>query len=101
VLGREASGAAEGGRLAGDIDIVLERHRHAEQRQPLARPQAALGQACFRAGRLRAQEAEGIERLLRGRDSLQGRVEQLDRADLALGEQLRLPGQVVSLIPGP
>ncbi|HEU4707534.1 MAG TPA: hypothetical protein VFS64_10120 [Solirubrobacterales bacterium] len=40
--------------------------------------------------RLRAQQPEGVERGLRRLDPRQGRIEQLDRADLAVRQQLGL-----------
>ena len=81
------------GDLAGDVGVVLDRHRHAEQRPPIARPAArvglvGLGQARGAASTTRNALSCGIDLP----DALERRLDQLARRDLAGGHQARLLG---------
>jgi hypothetical protein len=60
----ELAGAAERGRLARQVHVVLDRERDAEQRQALSRGEAALRLDRFGPGRVRADDPEGVDRLL-------------------------------------
>ena len=92
-LGAGTRPAAERGRLAGHVDVVLDRDRHPEQRQPLAGGEAPVRGVGLGERGLRAQAAEGVERGLGRLDPRQRRLDQLDRAHLAGGQQLRLAAE--------
>jgi hypothetical protein len=65
------AGAAEGGGVAGEVDVVLDRHRHSEQRCPLALTETAIGLGGVGQRLLAADQPEGVERRLRRLDPLQ------------------------------
>ena len=54
------------GDLAGDVDVVLDRDRHAEQRRSFARGQAPVGVGCFAERFFVAEVLERVERGLAG-----------------------------------
>ena len=91
------AGAAERGDVAGEVDVVLDRHRHPEQgaRSPAARRRSACSasaRACS------AQTTRKALRLgLRRLDPGQRALGQLAGADLARGEGVRLGDQPVQL----
>ncbi len=59
---RELAGAAERGGQAGEVDVVLDRHGHAEQRLPPSGPQPLVHLGRFREGRVVTHVPEGVER---------------------------------------
>ena len=96
-LGRAVLGrGAEGGHVALDVGVVLDRHRNPQQRQLLARAQALVGGPGGGTGGLGVHLAEGIQAPVQRGDALQGGVDQLARGQLALAQRPRLchqPGE--------
>ena len=96
----EAVGAV-GGHVAGDVDVVLDRDRHAEQRPLLAPSQPRLGLLGLEQRFLGEHRAEGVELRVDPLDPLQAEAHQLGRGDLPRPHHLRLlrrsrEGEVVS-----
>ena len=83
---------APGRDLAGDVGVVLDRHRHAEQRPPIARAAARVGLVGLGQGAVGEHHAEGVELGVRLPDALERRLDELARRDLAGGHQARLLG---------
>ena len=79
-----------GGDLAGDVGVVLDRDRDAEQRALVAAAAAAVGLVGLDQRALGEHDAEGVERGVEPRDALEARLGQLARGELAGGDQLRL-----------
>jgi hypothetical protein len=77
------AGAAERGRLAGKVDVVLDRNRNAEQRRPLAAAQTPVRVFDPSQRGHPSDEPEGVEGLLRLVNPSQRPLDQLRRADLA------------------
>jgi hypothetical protein len=71
------AGAAERSAVTGEVDVVLDRHRRPQQRRALAGAEAAIGLVRVGQGLLVADDAEGVERRLRGLDSAQRPLSQL------------------------
>ena len=84
--------AAAGRDLAGDVRVVLDRHRHAEQRPPIAGAAARVGLVGLGQRAVGEHDAEGVELAGRPPDALQRRLDELARRDLAGGHQARLLG---------
>ena len=78
--------------LAGDVGVVLDRHRHAEQRAPIAGAAARIGLVGLHQGAVGEHHAEGVELGVRLPDALERRLDELARRDLAGGHQARLLG---------
>ena len=73
VLGgrRDIAGRAEERGLAGDVDVVFDRDRHAQQRRPVAVGAAAVGLGGTGQRRLGEHHTECVQRRLAGFDGLQ------------------------------
>ena len=87
---------AVGGDLAGDVGVVLDRDRDAEQRARVAAAAAAVGLVGLDQRALGEHDAEGVERRVEPRDALEAGLGQLARGELAGGDQLGLarePGE--------
>ena len=78
------------GHLAGDVDFVLDRDRHAEQRPLLAGLQPRLGLLGFEQRPLGEDLAEGVQVRVVALDPDQVHVDELGRRDLARADHLRL-----------
>ena len=79
--------------LAGDVEFVLDRDRHPQQRPLLAAPQPRLGLLGFEQRPLGEDGAEGDQLRVEPLDPLQAEPHQLARRDLAGAHQLRLPSR--------
>ena len=84
--------AAVGGRLAGDVAVVLDRHRHAEQRPLVAALGAGVGLVGLGQRALGERHAVGVELRVEPRDALEVQLGELARRDLAAADQLGLAG---------
>ena len=70
--------AAKLSRVAGQVDVVLDRDRHAKQRtRPSPASRSDIGRICLPQRLLGKQHAKGIERRLGILDSSQGEFDQL------------------------
>jgi hypothetical protein len=87
---RSAGGGAATGRLAGHVDVVLDRDRHAEQRAPVTGPAARVGLIGFDQGPLGEHDTEGVHTAVDPGDAVEGGLRDLARRDLARGDQLGL-----------
>ena len=85
---------AERRQLAGDVDVVLDRDRHAQQRARVAAGAAArVGLVGFQPRALGEHDAERVQRAASSaRDPLEVQLDELARGDLAGGDQLGLAG---------
>ena len=72
--GRAVGVAAVRGDLAGDVDVVLDRDRDAEQRALVAAAAAAVGLVGLGERALGEHDAEGVERRVEARDALEVRA---------------------------
>ena len=95
-LGVLARGLAVGvgavrGDLAGDVGVVLDRDRDAEQRARVAAAAAAVGLVGLDQRALGEDDAEGVERGVEAGDALEVRLGQLARGELA-GRRSARPG---------
>ena len=89
----DMAGRAEEGGLAGDINVVLDRDRHTEQRRPVAVGAAPIGLGGVGQRRLGEHHPEGVQRRLAHVDGLQRATNQLVRAHLTTGQLVELVGQ--------
>ena len=78
--------------LAGDVRVVLDRHRHTEQRAPIARAATRIGLVGLGQGAVGEHHAEGVQLRVRLPDAVERRLDELARRDLAGGHQARLLG---------
>ena len=88
--GRLAAAAAEGTGVAGEVDVVLDRDRDAEQRRTVFLPEPAIG---FLGGGQRflgADDAERVQGVLTRLGPLERRLDQLARCGLPGPQQQRL-----------
>ena len=90
VLGRPVGRRAPGRHLAGHVDVVLDRHRDAEQRQPLARVEPPLGVGRLGPRRRSPDDPEGVQRRIESLDPLEVRFEQRGGCDLPRRQVPRL-----------
>ena len=89
---RRDRAAAAGREFTGDVDVVLDRDRDAQQRQPLAGVEAALrGQGLLARG-LGQHHAEAAQLRVQPRDAVQVDLEQRRRGDGGRGQHPRLFG---------
>ena len=89
---RPVGAAAEGGHLAGDVAVVLDRDRDAQQRPGIARPGARVGLVGLGQRALVEGDAIGVERRVEPPDPLQVQLGQLARGDLAAADHGDLAG---------
>jgi hypothetical protein len=80
-----------GGDLARVVDVVLDRHRHTEQRGIVAGGEPLLGTLRVGAGLLGEDDAKRVQLGLDSRDALQIEVDQLAGRDLTVAHHLRDP----------
>ena len=97
---------AERAHLAGHVEFVLHRDRHAQQRAlAVARAAARVGLVGFHPHALVEHDPEGVQLGIQPLDPLQADVHQLARADLTRGDQLGLTGETgvceVARVHGP
>ncbi len=83
---------APGRDLPGDVGVVLDRHRDAEQRAPIAGAAAPVGLVGLHQGAVGEHDAEGVDLGIRLPDALERRLDELARGDLAGGHEARLLG---------
>jgi hypothetical protein len=81
-------------RFAGEIVVVLERHRDAEQRTLVPAPQPRLRLLGFGQGPLREHHAEAVQQRVEPVDPIKRRLNELGRRDLPRTHQLGLPDGV-------
>ena len=93
LLAGELAATAEGRRLAGEVHVVLDGDRHAQQWSALAIGAPAVGLGSLARAALGADDAKGVEVGLGRVDAAQRGVDELDRGDLAGGDQRRLAAQ--------
>ena len=79
-----AAAAAEGAGVARQVDVVLDRDRHAEQRRVVVLAETAVGLLGGRQRLLGADHAEGVEGLLGRLGTLERRLDQLARRRLSV-----------------
>ncbi len=96
LLAGEVAGAAEGRRLPCEVHVVLDRHRHPSNGAcrvggSVFRRRSAS--AAWARASLAADDAERVGGQLRRVDAAQRGVDELDRGDLAGGDQRRLAAQ--------
>src|SRR2546421_407084 len=84
---------AERGRLTSEVDVVLDRHRHAEQGHALAGGQAPVGVGGRDQRGLAAHEAERAELRLEPLDPRQRALDELGGGDLAVRQHVGLAAQ--------
>jgi hypothetical protein len=84
--GRAVSAAAACRHLAGDVDIVLDRDRHAEQGQSLARVQAVLRHGGLVTRAVAQHHAVAAQLAVQARDPFQVDLEQLRCSDFTVGQ---------------
>jgi hypothetical protein len=87
-LGHEAGPV--GRQLAGDVHVVLDRDRHAEQRRPVAGAQALLRHPRLLQRALGAHDPEGLQLAVQAIDAVEVQLGELGRGDLAWAQQLGL-----------
>ncbi len=85
--------AAVGGDLAGDVDVVLDRDRHAEQRPHVARAAAAVRLVGGGERLLAEHDAERVQQRVEPGDPRQEELHQFARGDLAGGDQVGVAGE--------
>jgi hypothetical protein len=79
---RGAVGAgAHCGDLAGDIDVILNGHRHAQQRQPLTAIKALLRARRLSTGSIPEYHPVGIQLRIQSRDPVQVELHERRRGD--------------------
>src|SRR5206468_3571152 len=78
--------------LPGQVDLVLDRERDAEQRRVLAGPAARVGLIGLRDRPLRVDGRERVELAVERGDALQRELHELARRDVAGRQGLRLTG---------
>ena len=83
---------APGRDLACDVDVVLDRDRHAQQRPRLPRPPPGICLIGLQARALREYDPERVQERVKALDAREVEVEQLPCGELAGGDQLRLAG---------
>ena len=81
------------GHLAGDVDVVLDRDRHAQQRALAAGRAARVGLVGFQQRALGEHDPEGVQQRVVARDALEVELDELARGDLAGGDQLAPGGR--------
>jgi len=79
--------------LAGDVDFVLDRDRHAEQRPVVPGAPPRLGLLGFQHRLVGENLAEGVQLRIEAIDPFQRLADQLGRADFAGTHHLGLPGK--------
>ena len=99
---REVARAAEGGRVTGQVGVVLDAQRDAEQWSVLAAGARVVGLGRGPAGVVDGDDAERVERALGGLDGGQGLLGELLARDVTAPECGELPGQRVHsvIVPG-
>jgi hypothetical protein len=97
-LALERPRAPERGRLAGEVEVVLDRHGRPQERESLAGRAAPIGLIGLDQRRLGAHAPERIQRRLACLDLAQRGLDQLARADLALLEPLELSREAIRVL---
>ena len=77
--------------LSGDVELVLDRDRDAQQRRRLAGVQSRLGVLGLRQRLLAEHDPERVQSRVEPLDPLEVELHQLARRDLARAQQLGLP----------
>jgi hypothetical protein len=80
------------GDLTSHVDVVLDRHRHPEQRALVARPAPCLGLLRLRQRALSHHRPERVQLGVDARDPLEVELDELGRGHVAGADQLRLVG---------
>ncbi len=97
----EAVGAV-GGDVAGHVDAVLDRDRHAEQRPLLPRLQPRLGLLGFEQRLLGEDDAKGVQLRIEARDPVQAELHQLARGETSpartISACLAAPAKAISAL---
>ena len=92
-LGRRVGVAAVRGDLPGDVHVVLDRDRDAEQRQRLSVGAPVVGLVGGPQRLLAEHDAERVEQRIEPRDAGQEQLGQLARGELPGGDQIRVAGE--------
>ncbi len=80
------------GDLPGDVDVILDRHGHPEQRALAAGPPAGVGLVGLDTRALGEHDGERVEPALERLDAREGGVDELAGGYLAGGDEARLLG---------
>src|SRR3984957_12514706 len=86
-------GGAEGGWLPGDVDVVFDRDRHAQQRCLVTGGAPPVGLGGVGQRRRGEHDPEGVQRRLAEDDGVQRATYQLGRGHLTAGQLVELVGQ--------
>ena len=92
LAGRSAAPVPEGGDLAGDVGVVLDRDRHPQQRALSAGAPPRVGLVGFQQRAFGEHSLVGVQLLVVALDPVEVELHELARGDLPGGDQLCLAG---------